>query len=216
VRRAGTFSVLALLLGCESLAGPTYAGDPALRIAGTIIGPGVDQVGDIAAILWNANDAPRVPTGPTTAVPLRPMFPANLTLDILSAPPASAFFQFEDGAVRIAEGYFHLARVGAAPPFGSDDLVGAALDTVVVYVEGTMADGSLAADYLGGRLEPGYHLLGWRATATMTAAQGYLSQRCAETGEGSVPDCAKDRLYRLIETSSDLDTLVVFTRHVGP
>jgi hypothetical protein len=141
--------------------------------------------------------------GPSEALPIESAPPSALTVLVLAEPPEDAYFQFDGETTRLAEGALLLTQRGA--------VVGAAIDSVLVYVDGDIAPGSLTAAYLGDALAPGFHLLEQRATAELTPAQAALAARC-----GGGEACRVPRLYRLVATAADLATEVVFFRTIAP
>jgi hypothetical protein len=215
LRGALPSALLALLAGCDTLVDPSYPGEAMARLRGTIVGFGVEQVGDSAAILWNRNVGPSVPSGPFGLAPLVPSFPSGLTIHVLAPPPEEAYFGVTGENAQIAEAYLYLVRPGTTEPIASLDLVGTAVDSVLVYVRGEVQPGSMTASYLGGVRAPGYHLLDWRATAELTDAQSHFSERCAAEMPGAAAACRAKRLYRLVDTPADLDTELVFYRQGG-
>jgi hypothetical protein len=213
----------ATLEGCDSQVDPSYPGEAVVRLRGTAVGFGADEVAATAAIVWNSNSGPDVPSGPRTIESLRARFPADLTVEVLALPPREAFFAVEGETARVAEGYLYLVRAGAARPPSGDDFIGQAFDTSLVYVEGVVQPGSLTAKYLGGVLPAGYHLMDWRATAEASEAQRYFADRCALplaaarnlSLEAAQLACRLQRRYQLSGAARDLDTGLVFYRHLG-
>ncbi len=211
------------LSGCDAQVDPSYAGEAAARIRGTAVGFDDGETAGAAAILWNRNDGPDVPSGPLESEPLHQSFPSGLGIDVLGKPPAGAFFGFPDEGAAIAEGYLFLVREGVDGAPTVNDLVAAAVDHVLVYVEGRVEPDSLTAAYLGGVRAPGYHLLWWLPTADLTDAQRALASRCADalvaagstTPDQAAADCRAPRLYQLTGTAADLATIVPFFRHQG-
>jgi hypothetical protein len=213
----------ATLLGCEAQVDPSYPGEAMVRLRGTAVGFAADEVAGSAAIVWNSNAGPEVPSGPRSVESLQAHFPADLTVEVLSRPPEQAFFAVEGETARLAEGYIYLVRAGAGrPPVGAD-FIGQAFDSVLVYVDGTVQPDSLTARYLGGVLPAGYHLADWRATAEVSDAQGYFADRCVGplaaspgfTLEDAQTACRLPRRYQLSPAAGDLENPLVFFRHLG-
>lgn len=200
------------LFGCDAQVDPSYAGEPLVRLHGTAAGFDPGQL-EAARIVWNANVGVAVPSGPTVNEPIFVQFPSSLTVDILGAPPDEAFFAVEGESASLAEGYLRLVD-------GAGAVVGGAIDVALVYVRGEPAEGSVTAEYLGGVRAPGYHLLAWRATADLTPAQRYFSDRCVNdmvtAGKLDAPtaesQCVAPRRYKLIDSGADLDTSILFYR----
>jgi hypothetical protein len=214
---------LATLPGCDSQVDPSYPGEAVVRLSGTAVGFGPDEVAGAAIIVWNSNSGPEVPSGPRTVESLRARFPADLTVEVLSRPPQEAFFAVDGETARVAEGYIFLVRAGASRPPSGDDFIGQAFDTALVYVEGVVQPDSVTAKYLGGVLPPGYHLTDWRATADVSEAQRYFADRCAAplaaarnlSIEAAQLACRLPRRYQLSGAAEDLDTVLVFYAHLG-
>lgn len=213
----------ATLLACEAQVDPSYPGEAMVGLRGTAVGFGADEVAGSAAIVWNSNAGPEVPSGPRSGESLQAHFPADVTVEVLSRPPEEAFFAVEGESARLAEGYIYLVRVGAArPPLGAD-FIGQAFDSVLMYVDGTVQPDSLTAQYLGGVLPAGYHLVDWRATAEVSDAQRYFADRCvgplAASSGLTIADaqaaCRLPRRYQLSPAAADLATPLVFFRHLG-
>ncbi len=211
------------LSGCDAQVDPTYAGEASARIRGTAVGFDDGETAGSAAILWDCNDGPDVPSGPLESEPLHVSFPSGLAIDVLGNPPAGAFFGFPDEGAAIAEGYLFLVREGVERAPTEDDLVATAVNHVLVYVEGVVEPGSMTAAYLGGVRAPGYHLLWWLPTAEPSDPQALLASRCADalvaagstTPEEAAARCRAPRLYQLTGTATDLGTVVPFFRHQG-
>jgi hypothetical protein len=215
--------LLAVVAGCDAQVDGSYPGQAVIRLQGTAIGFGVEEV-EAAAIVWNQNRGHLVPSGPIAAQPMHPVFPAALTISILAPPPDEAYFGVDGETSSIAEGYLHLVGAGAGDDVGVDDFVGAAVDLVLVHVRGEVDPAGLLAAYLGGARSPGFHLLGWRATAELSDAQAYFTERCAEqmvadgilTADVAQSECRFKRLYRLIDSSDGIDTRLQFYPWTGP
>jgi hypothetical protein len=150
-------------------------------------------------VRWTAQGGADLESGPTTALPLEAAPPPALVVPVVALPPDAASFGFDGEPARIAEGTLYLTRGGA--------IVGMAIDFALIYVDGDVAPGSLAADYLGDVVAPGFHLCEVRPTASLTPAQAYFAMRC-----GSTSACTEPRLYRLVPLADDLMTDVEFFR----
>jgi len=192
-----------LVAACDAQVDAGYAGQPLARLSGTAAGFGPEDVVDAAEVRWNAQRGADLTIGPREALPIESAPPSALRVLVLAEPPDDAYFGFDGEPARIAEGALRLTRDG--------DVVGEAIDDVLVYVEGEVAPGSLAAGYLGDTLAPGFHLREQRATAELTAAQAVLAARC-----GGGEACRVPRLYRLVATPDDLATEIVFFRTFTP
>jgi len=191
-----------VLAACDAQVGASYAGQPVLRLHGTAAGFGPDDLADAAALRWNTQRGVELDAGPMEAIPLDSAPPASFSLLVLAAPPDDVYFGFDGEAPRIAEAALLLTH--------DDGVVGAAIDYVLVYVDGTIEPASLCAGYLGEPLAPGFHVRDTRATAELTPAQAALAARC-----GGGDACRQPRLYRLIAAPADLATALVFTPGTG-
>jgi len=187
------------LLACDAQVDADYAGEPLVRLHGTAIGFAPADVADGAAVRWNPQRGSDLTSGPRTALPMEAAPPSGLSVLVLGEPPPDAYFAFDAPEPRIAEGALLLTRDGAP--------VGNTIDTVLVYVDGLVAAGSLAADYLGGTPAAGFHLYYLQATEDLGAAQDYLAMRC-----GGGDACRDPRRYRLDLTPDDLATSLQFFR----
>lgn len=187
------------LLACDAQVDGDYAGEPLVRLHGTAIGFAPADVADGAAVHWNPQRGPDLSAGPTTALPMEAVPPSGLSVLVLGEPPPDAYFAFDAPSPRIAEGTLLLTH--------DDARVGNTIDTVLVYVDGAVAAGSLAADYLGGTPAAGFHLYYVQATVEPGAAQAYLATRC---GGGAA--CSDPRRYRLELAPADLATSLQFFR----
>lgn len=192
-----------LVAACDAQVDAGYAGQPVARLSGTAAGFGIADVVDAAQVRWNPQRGAELTAGPREALPIESAPPSSLTVLVLAEPPDDAYFGFEGEPARLAEGALFLTGDGA--------VVGEAIDDLLVYVDGEVAPGSLAASYLGDALAPGFHLLDQRATAELTPAQAVLAARC-----GGGEACRVPRLYRLVATPADLATEVVFFRTITP
>lgn len=191
-------TVLVLVAACDAQVDGSYAGDAYVRLRGTTVGFAADAVIDGAAVRWTSQTGPDLDAGPTLPLPLESEPPA-VVVPVVSRPPDDAMFGFAGEPARIAEGTLLLTD--------GDTIVGEAIDFALVYVEGDVQPGSLAADYLGGVAAPGFHLCDVTATASLTDAQAYFAARC-----GGTTACRQPRLYRLVPIADDLRTQLQFFR----
>jgi len=198
MRLALVLAVLAVFVACDAQVDSRYPGEPLVRLHATAAGFRPDDFADAGAVSWNAQRDAAL-SGAVEALPIESAPPSSLSLLVLAAPPDDVYFGFDGEAPRLAEGALVLTRAGA--------VVGEAIDAALVFVDGEVAPGSLAADYLGAALAPGFHLRERRATAELTRSQADLAARC-----GGGDPCRAPRLYRLVATPADLATELVFFR----
>lgn len=206
--------LIAGVAACDPLVNVDYAGEPLVRLQGVASilrkDAGTTQVD--GAMLWQVPSAAGVKG--FTRVPLRTEFPA-LWLDVVSLPRPEVSFQVASGEPVIAEAYLHVVRRAAGPVVRGDDFVATELGHALVYVGGELAPDGVTASYLGGALEPGFHIVRRSSTSELTAPQRQLVERCATESPGGPPDrirasCTAQHLYRLSPTPDDVDTVLRF------
>lgn len=191
-------AVMLLVAGCDAQVDGNYAGDAYVRLRGITVGFAADAMIDGAAVRWTSQTGADLGAGPTTPLPFE-FAPPAVIVPVVSRPPDAAMFGFAGEPARIAEGTVLLTDGGSA--------VGEAIDFALVYIDGDVPPGGLAADYLGGVAAPGFHLCDVRATASLTAAQADLAARC-----GGTAACTQPRLYRLVPIADDLNAQLEFFR----
>jgi len=188
-----------LLIACDAQVDTSYAGEPMLRLHGTAVGFSIRDVADGAAARWNTQRGSDLAAGPITALPMEPISTSELWVLVLTDPPEDAYFGFAGESPRIAEATLLLTR--------ADEVVGAAIGLALVHVDGVVAPGSLAAQYLGGTPAPGFRMRRVRPAAELSAPQAYFAMLC-----GGGDACRTPRLYDLVPTTDDLATNVQFFR----
>jgi hypothetical protein len=191
-------ATVVLLAACDAQVDGSYAGDAQIRLRGITVGFATDTVIDGAAARWTSQTGAQLDDGPMTRLPLE-FAPPAVVVPVVSRPPGEAMFGFAGEPARIAEATLFVTDGGA--------IVGEAIDVALVYVDGDVAPGSLAADYLGGGAAPGFHVFDVQATASLTRAQADLAARC-----GGTVACTQPRLYRLLPTTDDLAAQLQFYR----
>jgi hypothetical protein len=191
-------TALVLMASCDAQVDGSYAGDALVRLRGVAVGFPADAAIDGAAVRWTSQTGSQLDAGPALPLPID-FAPPAVIVPIIARPPDDAMFGFAGEPVRIAEGTLMLTDRGA--------IVGEAIDFALVYIDGDVTDGSLAADYLGGVAAHGFHLCNVRATASLTSAQAYLAAQC-----GGTTACTEPRLYRLEPMPDDLHTELQFFR----
>jgi hypothetical protein len=185
-----------LVAACDAQVDGRYAGDPYVRLRGVAVGFDADVVIDGAMVRWTSQSGAQLDAGPTTPLPLA-WAPPALAVPVVSLPPEDAMFGFAGEPARIAEGTLFVTH--------GDAIVGEAIDFALVYIDGDVAVGSMAANYLGGAAAPGFHILDVLPTANLTPAQADLAARCGDTAA-----CTQPRLYRLVQLTMDLGTELQF------
>jgi hypothetical protein len=189
-------AALLIVAACDAQVDGRYAGDAYVRLRGVAVAFDADVVIDGAMARWTSQSGAQLDAGPTTPLPLE-WSPPALTLPLVSLPPADAMFGFAGEPARIAEATLFLTH--------GDKVVGEAIDIALVYLDGDVAAGSMAANYLGGAEASGFHLSDVRPTANLTPAQADLAVRC---GDPAV--CTQPRLYRLVPIRDDLAAQLQF------
>jgi hypothetical protein len=187
---------------CDAQVDGGYPGEPVARVHGTAVGFSPEDIADGAGVRWNTQQGADLTAGPVTPLPLESRPPSSITVLVLAAPSDDAYFSFGDDSPRVAEGSLFLTH--------DDATVGVTIDSALVFVDGDVAPGSLAAEYLGGTPAAGFHLYDERATAELSAPQAYFAMLC-----GGGEACERPRLYQLVPTAHDLETTVPFFRR-GP
>jgi hypothetical protein len=191
-------AVVLLVAACDVQVDGSFAGDAYVRLRGITVGFPAQAVIDGAAARWTSQTGADLRAGPTTPLPLE-FAPPAVIVPVVSRPPDAAMFGFAGGPARIAEGTL-LVTDGSS-------VVGEAIDFALIYVDGDIRPGSLAADYLGGVAAPGFHLCDVLATAGLTDAQADLAARC-----GGTVACMQPRRYRLVPIAADLNAQLEFFR----
>ena len=198
-------SVLALA-ACDSLADNEFVGEPLITLAGSfVVTPGAsapaDPIGGVA-LLWQDARGAGGPGAAVMALPVAVEFPAAFRVAVPTPPPDAARFQLDN--IELAEAYVYVVTDATAPrpqPRGSDRV------HALVWATTDVADGSLAADYLGGAVAAGYHLRQFTASTTPGAAQQQMIARCTGAGEPAAA-CTARRAYQLAPIA-DNDPLLV-------
>jgi hypothetical protein len=192
---------------CGSLAGSDYLGGPLITLNGSFASTGgptataPEPMGGVG-LLWQDAVGPGGPGVAATLLPVAIEFPAAFSVAVPVPPPDAA--RFELAGDELAEAYVYLvadATAAQPQPEGLDR--GHAL----VWTATDVADGSLAADYLGGAVTAGYHLRTFAATATPGTAQQQLIARCDSSGAIAAA-CSARRAYQLAP-AGDTDPLVI-------
>jgi hypothetical protein len=188
-----------LLVACDAQVDDGYAGEPLVLLHATAVGFRPGDVADRVAVRWNTQRGTDLSAGPTTPLALEPIPPSGLVIPVSADPPPDAYFSFSGEPPRIAEGMLFLTSGG--------EIVASTIDAVLIHVDGAVEPGSLAASYLGGTPDPGFHLAYIRPTAELTPAQAQLAMVC-----GGGDACRTPRLYRLVIPGGDLATELQFFR----
>jgi hypothetical protein len=200
--------LLAVMAGCDPLAGSDYVGQPLITVHGTFAAssaPGAPLGG--VALLWQDANGPGGPGVAATTVPVSLEFPASFELAVPTPPPVAARFTVD--GVQLAEAYIYVVGDLADP---RKTTRGTDRGHVLVWASADVADGSRAADYLGGPMTAGYHLRRFEPTHQIGVAQAALIDRCVQSG-ALESACATRRAYQL-RPADDADSLriVVSTR----
>jgi hypothetical protein len=214
--RATLVFTVSCLGACGSLVDVNYGGEPMFRLQGlaaTRRSDPVSSTGVEAAALWQGTSAR---AAVFTPMPLDIAFP-TFWIDVVATPGDEVAFQLAPGEPPIAEAYLHIVKPDRLAHAG--ELLASDYEHALVYVGGAVPPGGVTASYLGGPLEPGFHVMVRQAVPELTAAQQILVDRCAAQATDAPPaiaraNCTAERLYRLDRSAADLQTLLHF--HLSP
>ena len=183
---------------CDPIANADYVGAPLITLTGTFTSTTDDPVGGVA-LMWQDSAGAAGPGVVATALPVSVEFPATFHVQVPVPPPDSARFSFADGGPSLGEAYIYVVQDPHAA-----QLVPLGLERthVLVYADGDVAPGSLAADYLGEPLTAGYHLRRFSPVTTPGTAQQALIDRCTANGD-PVAACRVRRGYQLQPIADD-------------
>jgi hypothetical protein len=203
--RRGVIVLASLLAGCDSLADTNYVGEPMFRLTGTLVTATKDSpaAGGLA-LAWQDTGGAGGPGVATTVVPAKTGL-ATVQIAIPLPPPAAARFAFDD--VELAEAFVLLVEDPDAPRPVS---LGIARDRVVVFASGDVADGTQAADYLGGPITAGYHLRKVVQGAPGPSQQ-IMIDRCVLAG-ATPAACTTRRNYQLAPADDAEPVRIVVNR----
>ncbi|MBV8757672.1 MAG: hypothetical protein JO257_10365 [Deltaproteobacteria bacterium] len=196
-----------MLVGCDPLAGSDYVGQPLITVHGTFAATGAPTapLGGVA-LLWQDANGPGGPGVAATTVPVSLEFPAAFELAVPTPPPVEARFTVD--GVQLAEAYIYVVGDLGAP---RKTTRGTDRTHVLVWASGDVADGSRAAEYLGGPVTAGYHLRRFEPTHDVGIAQQTLIDRCAQSG-AIRSACVTRRSYQL-RAVDDADPLRIVVGH---
>jgi hypothetical protein len=183
---------------CDPIANNSYVGTPLITLTGTFASTAEDPVGGIA-LMWQDAAGAGGPGVAATALPVSLDFPATFHLRVPVPPPDAARFSFGDGGPSLGEAYIYVVQDPSAA-----QLVPLGLDRthVLIYADGHVAAGTLAADYLGEPIAAGYHLRRFAPVTTAGLAQQALIDRCTANGD-SASSCQVRRNYQLQPIADD-------------
>lgn len=186
---------VALLVGCDPLAGSDYVGQPMFTLQGTFASKAnapSSPVGGVA-LLWQDAQGAGGPGVAATTVPVSIEFPAAFDVAVPGPPPAVARFRIGAGEPELAEAYVYVVADVKAPrqtPRGMDR------EHVLVWAGADVTQGSPSAMYLGGAVSAGYHLRRFQHMDTVTPPQRVLIERCV-AGGAARGACETRRAYQL-------------------
>jgi hypothetical protein len=206
---------IACLVACDPLVDTSYSGEPLVRLQGVVSstqGAEITPTGAKGAALWQTASL----WGLTdfTRLPLSLEFPV-FWFDVMAQPRDEALFQVDLGEPAIAEGYLHIVKPTTGTTARGDDFLATEYEHALIYVTAELPPGGATAQYLGGDLAPGFHVVARTSVATLTAPQQVLVERCVALATTVPPDlarasCTAQRLYRLDPAFDDLTTLLRF------
>jgi hypothetical protein len=175
---------------CDGVAGPDYNGESLATVSGTI--EAEYEPPPVQAVLVWADGEEAVYLHEAVEI-TSTNFPAEFQLAVYTVPDELYLIDLTEGGTlpdesRIAFGLITVMRQDAdlgayqgehsltrRPDGGERDLVGAAENHVLVYVESDVEAGTLSEELLGGTLSAGFHLM---AYAYETDAQREAYQVC--------------------------------------
>lgn len=199
--------MLSVLAGCDSLADTDYVGEPMFRLDGTLVTTTKEPSSATGvALAWQDPGGAGGPGVATTVVPVQTELPATVKIVVPLPPPAAARFVFDDADVELAEAFVLLVD-GAAPRPVSHGIV---RDRVVVFATADVAEGTQAADYLGGPISAGYHLRRLVQATPPGAAQLLMIERCIAAGSSRAA-CETRRGYQLAPVDDTTPVRIVVT-----
>ena len=203
-----------LLLACDAQVDPRYDGEPLATIKGSI----VSSTGGTASHLHTAVVNFRFTVDDTYHADYAPVvgsFPAQFSIDLDVPPPSDTLNDFTQGGTqpsesRFSTGYIFVVRDGVDLNTNpADAIVGIAEEYVLVYVESDVQPGSRSAQFLGGALTAGYHLMKY---VPMDAAELQAVEDCKATS--SDPAKCGDATDRLVPNPEEFASEVTIT--TGP
>ena len=187
------------LAGCDPLADSDYVGEPMFTLKGTLVATSKDAPSASGvALAWQDPAAAGGPGIATSVVPVQTELPATVTIHVPLPPPDAARFAFDDTDVELAEAFVLLVDdVAVTRPVPR----GIVRDRVVVFATHDVADGTQAADYLGGPVGAGYHLRRL-VQGTPGPSQQIMIDRCIAAGASDAA-CQARRGYQLAPAADD-------------
>jgi len=201
--RLTTLTILTLvttLCACDPQADPGYRGEQLGAVTGLVRNEMSGAPGAAQAVLVWGNTARSGDYWYGETVAVTGDFPARFTLPLYTPPPADVLNDFTAGGARADETRIGVAYIGVTPAGPVDEEtvpLGIAEDHLLVYVETDVKAGTSSAQFLGGQLAAGYHLM---AVDKLTDAELQAIEACREeawaTG-GDPEECGStfDQLY---------------------
>jgi len=148
-----------LAAACDPQADPGYQGEPLATLRGTVVSAVPSPPDDLDAVLvWTVSSgSPDYAVGQGAAI--AGDFPATFRLDGFTRPPELALNDYGPVEPRLGVAYTAALPPGtdfSEEPTGS---IGLSEDYLLVYLDAAAPAGSGVAEFLGGPLAAGYHLM---------------------------------------------------------
>jgi hypothetical protein len=161
------------LVGCgDALVGESYLGTPLVTLQGQVtVAPGTEEPANPRlSLFWLGYDTRELSRSALEQrVQVENRFPASFTMALFDPPPIGASpFDDPEQSVRIGIAFIAVyadvnengvmnndPRVAEGP----DELIGASATHLMLHTDGPIPAGSSMAQFLGGAMEPGYHLM---------------------------------------------------------
>lgn len=175
------------LPACGAQKDNAYQGDTLVSVHGNIIVAGQAAPDSVrVALVWN-NFAQNGDTSTVQDVTVQGSFPAKFQLDLLNPPPAEAFNDFSlhghfPSEVPVAVGAILAVRPSAdVAHLKDEDLAGLVENQVLVYVDRDVLPDTQAAQFVGGALPKGFHMMNVvRFTPEQKTAKKALYAQCSK------------------------------------
>lgn len=177
---------------CSSQVDPDYRGEPLAVITGAVSSDEVQLDGLVPVLGWydfarqeddSAEDKSDAQPALLQEVETEGVFPNRFTMRLYDLPPEGALFPARDGEPAMALGMIFAAkrdadwseRFGARPEW----LAGAAVNYMVLYLDGSTLPDGPAARFFGMQLDRGFHLIEVRERTEQEVAEKLACEEAA-------------------------------------
>ena len=181
------FGALALAAACDTQAGDEYQGETLAKLQGVVTNDLDELPPELEAVLvWeNVSGEGDFVVGETAVVDGE--FPSSFKLEVLLPPGDFALNDFtsEGGApeARIGIAYLMALPAGEDVAEAAANAVGVSEQYVLIYAESDVAEGTAAAELVGGPLAAGFHLM--------------------EVIDSEDPSCTREELFDCLRPAAD-------------